>query len=108
MKWEIDVLKLLTSGIFMRKDNAKQKKLIKNHKGAIVLYIKHKENTHITTSAVIAAHVSSGSVQCYNDKSGYRHINFITVKGSLYYGSGITNDHKTKKLLEKLLIMTSG
>ena len=83
-------------------------KLIKNHNGDIVLYIKHKENTHITTSAVIAAHVSSGSVQCYNDKSGYRHINFITVKGSLYYGSGITNDHKTKKLLEKLLIMTSG
>ena len=83
-------------------------KLIKNHNGDIVLYIKHKENTHITTSAVIAAHVSSGSVQCYNDKSGYRHINFITVKGSLYYGSGLTNDHKTKKLLEKLLIMTSG
>ena len=83
-------------------------KLIKNHNGDIVLYIKHKENTHITTSAVIAAHVSSGSVQCYNDKSGYRHINFITVKGSLYYGSGLTNDHNTKKLLEKLLIMTSG
>lgn len=83
-------------------------KLIKNHNGDIVLYMKHKENTHITTSTVIAAHVSSGSIQCYNDKSGYRHINFITVKGSLYYGSGLTNDPKTKKLLEKLLIMTSG
>jgi hypothetical protein len=83
-------------------------KLIKNHNGDIVLYMKQKENTHITTSPVIAAHVSSGSIESYNNKSGYRHINFITVKGSLYYGSGLTNDHKTKKLLEKLLIMTSG
>ena len=80
-------------------------KLVKRSNGNIILYI---PNTRITTSTIIAAHVASGSIECRDDMSGYRHINFITSKGSLYYGSGLTNDAETEKLLQKILTMTSG
>jgi hypothetical protein len=80
-------------------------KLVKRSNGNIVLYI---PNTRITTSTIIAAHVASGSIECHDGMSGYRHINFITSKGSLYYGSGLTNDSETEKLLQKILTITSG
>lgn len=54
------------------------------------------------SSPCFACHVSSGSKY----KENYRHVNFMTRGGSVYYGSGYSMNHESCKLLDKLLILS--
>ena len=53
------------------------------------------------TSQCFACHVSSGSQY----KGFYRHVNFLTRTGSVYYGSGYSVSEKSLPLLKKLFIL---
>jgi len=54
------------------------------------------DGQEIITSAVIAVHTSSGTFEWDNSKkiSVYRYVNFITMSGSIYYGSGSSLDEE--------------
>lgn len=54
------------------------------------------------TSPCFACHISSGSH--YNGR--YRHVNFMTRTGSVYWSSGLVMDDDSLKLLKKLYILT--
>lgn len=61
------------------------------------------QDTGFKSSPCLACHVSSGSM-CEN---GYRHVNFLTQSGSVYWGTGTLMDPKSKLILNtKLPILT--
>ena len=60
------------------------------------------------SSPCFACHVSGGSVHGMANKKGwyYRHVNFLTESGSVYYGTGLDIDEKSNNILGGLYIMS--
>lgn len=79
-------------------------KLVQDENGNICL---KDDYTGFISSPCFALHISSGSYYFNKNENlaGYRHINFLTQCGTVYWGCGIEMDKKSLELLNKLYIM---